>query len=165
MMLGWVTNNYWGTNFRAHQPGEVRARYRLLPYAGEFDEARAHRFGMETAVSQPLLQQFGEPRRPPTLPPEGGLLQLSDNPSILTLHVKPARDGDGMIVRLLNAGDGVETAVIRSSLLQIHTAHRCNLLEELQRDLTVQDGAISLKLSPRELTVIHLGVAPNRNKK
>ena len=44
MLLGWVTNNYWETNFRAHQPGRVHARYRLLPRQGGFDEVKAHRF-------------------------------------------------------------------------------------------------------------------------
>ena len=41
LVLGWVTNNYWETNFRAHQPGAVSARYRLVPHAGPCDEAAA----------------------------------------------------------------------------------------------------------------------------
>ena len=57
LLVGWVTNNYWETNFRAHQPGMVYARYRILPYNGAFDQARAHRFGLEAAhapAGQPL---------------------------------------------------------------------------------------------------------------
>jgi alpha-mannosidase len=41
LLLGWVTNTYWETNFRAQQPGMVTARYRVQPYAGAFDEAGA----------------------------------------------------------------------------------------------------------------------------
>jgi alpha-mannosidase len=162
MLLGWVTNNYWGTNFRAHQPGEVRAHYRLMPYAGEFDEGKAHRFGMETAVSMPLLQQFGEPQQDkPFRPPEGSLLHLPDEPNILTLHIKPARDGEGIVVRLLNAGDREETAVIQSAQLQIQSAQKCNLLEEFECDLAVDDGSVSLKLVPRTIAVVQLIIWTN----
>lgn len=51
--LGWVTNNYWETNFRAHQPGPVTARYRLFPYTGAYEEAACHRRGAEAAFSAP----------------------------------------------------------------------------------------------------------------
>ena len=61
LFLGWVTNNYWETNFRAHQPGRVEARYRLRPYQGKFDESRAHRFGAEAMNPEPAFQQLGEP--------------------------------------------------------------------------------------------------------
>ncbi|WP_420640749.1 glycosyl hydrolase-related protein [Candidatus Leptofilum sp.] len=161
MLLGWVTNNYWGTNFRAHQPGEVRARYRLRPHAGAFDEAQAHRFGLEAARHQPLLQQFGEPRtEEPHFPAAGSLLHLPDNPSILTLHVKRAHDGAGVVVRLVNVGDEVETAVLRSAQLQIQTAYRCTLLEEPIRELPVHEGAVELTLAPREMTAVHLTINP-----
>ncbi len=165
-LLGWVTNNYWGTNFRAHQPGEVRARYRLLPYAGRFDEARAHRFGLETAYNQLLLQQFGEPRQEePHYSAEGALLHLpgSDGAisSILTLHVNPAHDGSGMIVRLLNASDEEQTAVIGSSQLQITAAQRYNLLEEPLHALPIRAGTVELRLLPRELAAVHLTVELN----
>ncbi|MCL5946875.1 MAG: hypothetical protein M1298_02490, partial [Chloroflexi bacterium] len=42
LLLGWATNNYWETNFRAHQPGLVETYYRFLPYSGAFFEHDAH---------------------------------------------------------------------------------------------------------------------------
>ena len=160
-LLGWVTNNYWSTNWRAHQPGVVRGRYRLLPYAGHFNEARAHRFGREAAVSQPLLQQFGEAQGgKPHLPLAGALLHLpgSDgSPSaVLTLHVKPIPEGSGLIVLLLNASDERQTAVIDSARLQIVAAQQCTLLGEPRHFLPVQEGMVSLSLSPREVAAVHL---------
>ena len=64
MLLGWVTNNYWETNFPGAQPGVVTARYAILPYAGDFDEARAHRFAAEAEHARPLVQHLGEPAAP-----------------------------------------------------------------------------------------------------
>ena len=163
-LLGWVTNNYWGTNFRAHQPGEVRARYRLYPYQGDFVEARAHRFGLEAAHHQPLLQQFGESRsEAPRYSAAGNLLRLPGNGQdaspVLTLHVKPAQDGSGLIVRLLNASDAEQTAVIGSAQLQITAAQRCNLLEQPLHRLSIQEEQVEFALSPRELVVVHLMIA------
>lgn len=43
LFLGWVTNNYWETNFQPVQPGLVTARYRLEPYAGRSPTASGPR--------------------------------------------------------------------------------------------------------------------------
>jgi alpha-mannosidase len=160
MLLGWVTNNYWETNFRAHQPGRVHARYRLLPHQGGFDEAQAHRFGLETAHAQPLLQHLGEPAAAsPLWPGAGSLLQLpgSDTP-ILTLHVKPAHGQPGLIVRLLNASDEEQHAEIGSGLLQIVAAEQCNLLEKPLAALDIQGGVVSLTVPSRRMITMYLEV-------
>ncbi len=163
LLLGWVTNNYWETNFRAHQPGRVWARYRLRPHAGGFQEAQAHRFGLEAAHNRPLLQHLGEPRAAEaSFPASGALLRLpggdGDASSVLTLHVKPGR-ASSVVVRLLNASDQERTATIGSGVLRITAARLCDLLENPQRSLEVRSGAVSLALPPRRVAVIHLEVA------
>lgn len=154
MLLGWVTNNYWETNFRAHQPGRVFAHFTLQPYAGAFSEERAHRIGLEAANAAPLFQHLGEtPAEPTTLPESGSLLQLPDD-SVLPVHIKTAADQSGIIIRLLNASDQARTATIQSGLLKITEAQRCDLLEHPETELAVTDGAVSVDLSARQMAVV-----------
>lgn len=158
-LLGWVSNTYWETNFRSHQPGRVAARYRLYPHAGPFDEAQAHRWGQETLYTEPLVQPLGEPAiATPVLPAGGAWLQLPAAP-LLTLHVKPAADGQGVIVRLLNASDQAQTAVIGSGLARIRRAQQCDLFETAVADLAVVDGRCSLSLAARRVAVVRLQCA------
>lgn len=153
-LLGWITNNYWETNFRAHQPGQVQARYRMQPYEGTFDEGIAHRFGAETLNDMPIFQHLGEQMlADDPLPMGGTLLNLPDAP-IVTLHIKQADDGDGMIVRLLNASDDEQTAMITSNLLTIESASICDLLEHHIGDLSVEDGTITVMIPKRGLMAI-----------
>jgi hypothetical protein len=162
MLLGWVTNNYWETNFRAHQPGQVHARYRLHPYQGAFNENQAHRLGLEAAHASLLLQHLGEPRAASMYPQTGTLLHLpggDDSTSLVsTLHVKPAVDRPGILVRLLNTSDEVQTANIGSGLLQIEKAHQCDLFGTPETAVEVNDRAVVLHLPPRRITTIHLTV-------
>ena len=53
-LMSWITGNFWHCNFPAAQPGWVRTRHRIRFHDG-FDEASAHRFGLETAEDQPIL--------------------------------------------------------------------------------------------------------------
>jgi alpha-mannosidase len=155
MLLGWVTNTYWETNFRAHQPGLVTARYRVQPYDGAFEEGRAHRFGLDAANDAPALQQLGEPTAQMPWPANGSLLALPESP-VLVLHVKPV--SDGVMVRLLNASDAVQSTTLGSGLLQIAAAARCDLFEQAVAALPVNNGAITLELEPRQVATIKLAI-------
>jgi alpha-mannosidase len=157
MLLGWVTNNYWETNFRVHQPGRVEARYRLLPHTGKFDEANAHRFGFESK-STPLFQHLGEPVATQTLPARGSLLTLPDAP-ILTLHIKTKGD-TSVIMRLLNASETEHVATLRSGLLRIVSAVHCDALEQPlsmpDSRLESKDGNLALTIPARRLVTLQL---------
>lgn len=63
LLLGWITSNFWETNFNPVQPGQVSARYRILPHAGPLDPAAADRFGLDALHALPLLQHAGETQR------------------------------------------------------------------------------------------------------
>jgi alpha-mannosidase len=164
MLLGWVTNNYWETNFRAHQPGGVQARYRVYPHAGGFDPSAAQRAGLETAYNQPLLQHMGERPAEQVFPQQGSLLRLPesfapDSP-VFTLRVKPAaepEDANAVIVRLYNAGTATETARVASGLLAIESAELCDLTENPAGDaLAVQDGGVEVTIPAGRVLTLRL---------
>jgi alpha-mannosidase len=161
MLLGWVTNNYWETNFRAHQPGRVHARYRFAPHAGGFSETAAHRLGLEAAHARPVVQHLGEAAsRAALLPGSAALLRLPETLApqtpVLTVHVKPAERGTGLIVRLLNASDQTQPAEIGSGQLRIVSAQACDLLERPVEALQVEHGTVRVVLAPRRTATVLL---------
>jgi hypothetical protein len=157
LLLGWVTNNYWETNFRPHQPGRVTARYRILPYSGPFDETRAHQFGLEAAYDEPVFQHLGEaPVESPSLASRGTLLHLPDGP-VFPVHVKAANQG--VIVRLLNASETEQSVMIESGLLTITAAQACDLLEKPLETLAIRQGTVSVTCPARRVTVVRLIVS------
>ena len=162
-LFGWVTNNYWETNFRAHQPGQVVARYRLCPHAGPFNEADAHRVGREAAQAELLVQHLGEPADSTVLPSQGALLSLPEEP-VQTLHLEFGPAGQTsqqewfLSVRLLNASDAPQRAVIGSGWLELTGATRCDLLGRPQAALELHSGRVSCELAARRAAVIKLQV-------
>ncbi len=158
LLLGWVTNNYWETNFRAHQPGLVQARYRLLPHAAPFQEQAAHRFGLD--ATQPVVYHpLAEPATEggPLLPRTGVLLHLPAEP-VLILRAW-AEEGH-LLVRLLNASDQQEEAEVRSGLLQIAGSDRCDLFGDGAQALPVTDGTVRIPLQPRQMATLRLTLSP-----
>ncbi len=110
-LLSYVMNNYWETNFRAYQEGEVTFRYSIRPHSG-FESGDALRFGVE--ATQPLIVV---PVEPDTPEPEPLLVIGSDQVVATSLRVAP--DGEGLLLRLFNTGDSPEYAslVFTSDLL------------------------------------------------
>jgi hypothetical protein len=104
-LLSYVMNNYWETNYRAAQGGLHAFRYALRPRGTFFDEAEAERFAV--GIGQPLIAVPVRPNAQPLKPP----VRLESERVIATL-VKPADDGDGLVLRLYNPGDRSATAIL-----------------------------------------------------
>ncbi|MFT3894426.1 MAG: hypothetical protein QM730_22575 [Anaerolineales bacterium] len=153
LFLGWVTNNYWETNFPGMQPGTVTARYAILPYAGDFDESFTHRFASDTEHSRPLLQHLGEPSAQELLPESGTLLHLPQHP-ILTLNLRAHEDG--ALLTLFNASDEEQTSSISSGLIHINSVQRCDLFGNKLDNLSVNNGAVEVTIAPRQTTTLLL---------
>lgn len=169
-VLGWVTSTYWETNYRAAQPGGVVARYHLTPH-GEFDEATAHRRGLEAEHADPVVQTLGEPAAPDASLPEAGHLLDLPEPPVLVVQVRPDRDGPGVqhgdrtgtppdafLVRLQNASDTHRSATIGSGVVSIARARRVGMLGDPIDDgsLSVTDGTVSIDLDPRAGSTIRI---------
>ncbi len=173
LLLGWVTTNYYNTNFRARQPGVVRARYHLRPHEGGFDEAQAHRLGAEAEHATALVQPLAESGVSPQFPESGQLLDLPE-PPVLILFVRPARKADVFLdpdavtaettldsqieVGLLNASDDGRVTTIGSGVLDIVEARTVGALGEDHHGtaLDTNGGAVDIELEPRELCVLRL---------
>ena len=52
LVMSWVMNNYWFTNFPVRQGGSVRYRYSLTGWPSAFEAETAGRFAQE--IRQPL---------------------------------------------------------------------------------------------------------------
>jgi len=154
MLLGWVTNNYWETNFPGAQPGVVTARYAIRPYAGDFDESRAHRFAMESEHSRPLVQHLGEPAAPELLSATGSFINLPE-PPVMTLNLRAATEG-GTLLTLFNASDQTQTASIASGILHIESAYQCDLFGNHLQALDVNNGVVEVLIPSRQTVILAL---------
>jgi hypothetical protein len=162
LLLGWVTNTYWETNFRTHQPGGVHARYRVIPHAGGFDASAAYRLGQEAAAAPPLTQHMGEPAETQTYPSTGSLLRLPEETDpgspVVSLHVKPARQGQGVVVRLYNTAESEQPARIGSGMLKIESAELCDMFDAPTGELAVNNGEVTVPAQGRRVTCVRLRV-------
>ncbi len=98
----WVMNNYWTTNFRASQEGELRWSYALSSNADATNGA-ASRFGWEHRI--PLLGRV-LPAGSKRTPTQAASLLTIDNQNIILVSARRATRGEGVIL-LLREVDGV----------------------------------------------------------
>ncbi len=152
LLLAWPLNNYWETNFRASQPGIVELRYAFTSH-GAFDPARAVREGQQT-LNPPITHLVLEnaARR------QGRFLDVQGDQVVVT-HVKPARDGCGVVVRLVNLSTAATEARLALPGRPLSEAWQCGTLEENQLRLPLTEGCAMCRLSPRQITTVRLQAA------
>ncbi|MBB6671199.1 glycoside hydrolase family 38 N-terminal domain-containing protein [Cohnella nanjingensis] len=141
VLLAWPLNNYWDTNFRASQPGPMSFTYVITPFAGPFRSEEMHRRGIEAAQPVQLFPAYAC-----TEASDGTLLEVTGE-GVAAIYVKPAEDGDGLIVRLQDVRsaeerDDAAAYTIRVPGARVAGAFRANALEEDAAELDVTDGAI-----------------------
>ncbi|MDQ1256114.1 MAG: alpha-mannosidase [Candidatus Hydrogenedentes bacterium] len=121
-LYSYAMNNYWETNYKAGQQGPTPFRYSLRPHK-KYDQAEAQRFGVER--SQPLI---AVPAQADT-PVPGSLLSVAPE-AVMVTALKPADDGDGLVVRLFNGSAEPCTAALTWSAVQLKQVLHSNLFED-----------------------------------
>jgi alpha-mannosidase len=120
-VFSYVMNNYWHTNYRAEQGGHFRFRY-VITSATHTDAPALSRRGWEEET--PLEEnQITSQDKALDLPRpldgnQGSFLSVGD-PDLLLDTWKPAEDGHGTIMRLIDLGGAARTVTIATPLLAI----------------------------------------------
>ncbi|MFC5530701.1 glycosyl hydrolase-related protein [Cohnella yongneupensis] len=149
LLLAWPLNNYWDTNFKATQPGQLTLKYVLYPF-GNFDPIEMIGRGAEASLP---VQMF--PAIHCKAEKEGTLLEVSGH-GVVTSYVKPAENGDGLIVRLHNPTALETTFSIGLPGVALKGASSANLLEESIEELDVSGGQALGRLASGEWATIRI---------
>jgi alpha-mannosidase len=112
-LFSWAMNNHWGTNYRAYQDQPTLFRYVIRPYQGAQSNADATKAA--TRYAQPLLALLG---RGPA--PLGQSLLTVDSSDVTVTGLKPADDGDGLIIRLFNTSEKPAEATLSDNGLKYY---------------------------------------------
>jgi hypothetical protein len=145
MLLAWLCNNYWNTNFQADQSGQFRQRFFLIPHGAEGLEASIRR-ALPHAVSPQLHWYAGRGQRRLE---RAQLLDLDLSGAVLT---RLERTAQGVALHLLNPTDETRSVTINSALLRVTAARKADLANHPGEVVPVNDASLSLELPPRAWT-------------
>jgi hypothetical protein len=141
VLLAWLTNNYWMTNFQADQAGLLRFRFHLVPHA-----ARPLGESIKAVLphAHPLAAHLYA-ERGPAKAATASLLKTELGTLVLT---RLEADGSGVALTLLNPTDAAQQAWIGSGILAVERAVRTTLSGERLEDLACADG-LKVSVGPR----------------
>ncbi len=128
--------------------GIHRFTYSLLPHVGDWREAQTVRYAYELNV--PLIALPGQAQSTSSSTDTGPSFIQTDCSHVIVETVKPAEDGNGLIVRLYEAHNQRGGGTL-SFAVPLRSAQACNLLEEPLADVTVQESSFSFEVKPFEI--------------
>lgn len=160
VLLSWVMNNHWWTNYPSRQQGELELRY-AFRVSDSADLAAAARVGRELrtpllAASVGWLDKMDTAPRP--LGAGGALVELDCDDSML-VTLASARTGDGMIARLQETAGRPARMRLRHPAGAAGRAATCTATEDDLEPLTVDsDGWVAVELGAYAVATIRLAI-------
>ncbi len=160
-IFSYALNNYWHTNFPRVQSGEFTFRY-VVTSGAQLDPAYLSRLGRESLT--PL--ETGELTRNDKVGLRGSLpatpaslLGLTgDGVELETL--KPAEDGEGYIVRLLETAGREQKARLSSRLIEFSRAWLSNATEDKLREIPASKDGVEVSMPPYAIVTLRLLMRP-----
>ena len=122
-IYSWVMNNHWHTNFVAAQQGKVSFRYFIKAHEKPFGAYDANVFGTEN--HKPLIAAKAAGKADERL-----FFTINGNNKVFVESLKPATDGKGVIMQLVNSGDDAANVLIRPLVKKGLNIWVSNILEE-----------------------------------
>jgi hypothetical protein len=142
VLLAWLTNNYWSTNFQADQSGRLTFRLTLIPGPRQ-PLGQAAQIAV-TYANPPAVHVYAE--LGPVKSTGGSLLKTGLGQLLLA---RVERDGEGIALTLLNPGAEKQAVSIGPGIVTPARARRTKLSGEAIGDLSVTDGQIRTEVGPR----------------
>ncbi|GHO42477.1 alpha-mannosidase [Ktedonospora formicarum] len=136
--------------------GIHRFTYSLLPHEGDWREAGVERRAYE--LNAPLQALRGSAPTTASSSQEAYSFLRTNCPHIIVETVKPAEDGDGIIVRLFEAHNRRGKASIQFAN-RIIAAEECNLLEVALEEATFSGDTLSFAVRPFEIKTFRIHLA------
>lgn len=157
-IFSYAMNNYWHTNYRAAQGGEITLRYVMTSGASlaPADLSRLGRAAMAPLEVDRVIDQdkVGNPARP-LEPTPLSFLQV-DATGVSVESWKAADDGNGTILRLLEIAGAESKATLHFPLLHLQKAWRCTAVEDNLDEIPVQAQSLEIRLKPHEIVTLRI---------
>src|SRR6266704_1915339 len=126
-LFAYVLHNYWPSNFAARQGGDFVFRFRISALAPGSDRAEPVRRGW--AACDPLYVGTGYTSAGAgPLPRKDSALAIAD-PGVVVVGAKPADDGTGAVVKLLDVAGSARTVGVWPAAYTFRAARRANFVE------------------------------------
>ena len=132
--------------------GKQTATYSIYPHKGNWDEGdvylQAQKYNVDVTVMQTAAHKRGE------IKPGSSLYRL-DNENLVMTAFKKCEDRDTLIFRFFNPTDAEQTAEL-SFFKEIKQAYRCNLNEERQEEIKVENNTISISANGCKIVTVEV---------
>ena len=153
-LFAYAMNNYWHTNYAARQGGEYACRFRVS-LLGPGDPGEPVRRGWAACDPLCVSAPFVNAGAGPLLAKDAALF-IADR-GVLVVAAKPADDGEGVIVKLLDVSGAARTVPVWPAAYGFREARRTNLVEMNFEPIPVaQDRRATLALRAWGITAARL---------
>jgi alpha-mannosidase len=164
IILSYVMNNYWHTNYRAEQGGEYRFRY-IITSAAHTDAPGLSRMGWEEATpleEDEIRSQDKALDLPRPLDGLQGSFVSIDDLDLLLDTWKPAEDGNGTILRLIDLGGVPRTAKITVPLVSIDKVVATDAVERDEKPIVPESShTFSVGIRPHAIVTVRVVGKPS----
>jgi len=158
-IFAYAMNNYWHTNYRAAQGGNFHFRY-IITSGPSTDAAALSRIGWEEVTPFEVDEIRSQDKAldlPRPLDGKQASFLIVDDPNLLLDTWKPAEDGDGTILRLIDLGGISRTVTVTTPLLAVTNAFKTDAVERNQQPLATHgSNGFQVEVHPHEIVTVRL---------
>ena len=121
--------------------------YRLYPHAGNWSQADTVKYAFE--LNQPL-KGYAAKAQSGSICAEKSFVEVSRR-NIAVDAVKPAQDGNGLIIRMYEAGKSRGNVKVKLNFADVKKVIECNLMEVDENELEFSDNEFSFEITPNQV--------------
>jgi len=148
VLLAWLNNNYWDTNFEVTQSGPLHTRFWLVAHAAEAISGSVRRVLPYAAAPQFHAMKSNGPA-------SASLLDIAAEGLMIT---GMSRDGDSVRIYVLNLEDSARTLRLGPAAITPRSARLIGLDGSARTSCEMQDNALELPVPARAWLGVELEV-------